>query len=114
MGLFGARTPKEPQIRVMKQNTAGRILDFSEFMDKEMKQRISVGILEWMDKVSIFENFYIPTRESEGWTLISGNYKSASGGERFKVEWKVGLETIVAEYNDGDSTVTERLKKKKK
>jgi hypothetical protein len=34
-------------------------------------------------------------------------------GERFQVEWKVGDESIAAIYNDGESTVTERLKKKK-
>jgi len=34
-------------------------------------------------------------------------------GERFQVEWKIGDETISAKYNDGESTVTEKLKKKK-
>ena len=41
-----------------------RVLDFTEFMDQEIKQRIRSGVLEWMDKVNIFEGFYIPKRES--------------------------------------------------
>ncbi len=110
MGIFGSRAPKEPQIRIVKQTAAGRILDFTEFMDKEMKQRIRGGTLDWMDKVEIFETFYIPKRLSEGWELAKGG---RNGGERFQVEWKVGDETIAAQYNDGESTVTEKLKKKK-
>ena len=107
MGIFGSKAPKEPQIRVVKQTPAGRVLDFSEFMDKEMKQRIKAGTLDWMDKVEIFEFFYIPKRISEGWVLVKGG---RSDGERFQVEWKVGNENIAAKYNDGESTVTERLK----
>ena len=113
MGIFGSKAPREPQIKVVKQGAAGRVLDFSEFMDQEMKQRIRRGVLEWMDKVNIFESFYMPKRESEGWILISGNYKSSMSDDRFKVEWQVGDDVIVGEYNDGKSTVTERLKKKK-
>jgi len=110
MGIFGSKAPKEPQIKVVKQTTAGRVLDFSDFMDKEMKQRIRGGALEWMDKVEIFESFYIPKRISEGWVLVKGG---RNDGERFQVEWKVGDESIAATYNDGESTVTEKLKKKK-
>jgi hypothetical protein len=110
MGIFGSKAPKEPQIRIVKQSSAGRVLDFSEFMDKEMKQRIRGGTLDWMDKVDIFESFYIPKRISEGWVLVKGG---RNDGERFQVEWKVGDESIAAKYNDGESTVTERLKKKK-
>lgn len=110
MGIFGSKAPKEPQIRAVKQSPAGRVLDFSEFMDKEMKQRIKGGTLDWMDKVHIFESFYIPKRISEGWVLVKGG---RNDGERFQVEWKVGDESIVAKYNDRESTVTERLKKKK-
>ena len=113
MGIFGSKAPREPQIKVVKQGAAGRVLDFSEFMDQEMKQRIRRGVLEWMDKVQIFEGFYMPKRESEGWILIAGNYKSSMSDDRFKVEWQVGDDVIVGEYNDGESTVTERLKKKK-
>lgn len=110
MGIFGSKAPREPQIRIVKQSPAGRILDFSEFMDTEMKQRINAGALDWMDKVNIFESFYIPKRISEGWLLVKGG---RNDGERFQVEWKVGDESIAARYNDGESTVTERLKKKK-
>ena len=63
-----------------------------------------------MDKVDIFESFYIPKRISEGWVLVKGG---RNDGERFQVEWKVGDESIAAKYNDGESTVTEKLKKKK-
>ena len=110
MGIFGSKAPKEPQIKVVKQSAAGRVLDFSEFMDKDMKQRIKAGTLDWMDKVEIFETFYIPKRISEGWELVKGG---RNNGERFEVEWKVGNESIAASYNDGESTVTEKLKKKK-
>ena len=110
MGIFGSKAPKEPQIRVVKQSPAGRVLDFSEFMDKEMKQRIKAGTLDWMDKVEIFETFYIPKRLSEGWELAKGG---RTNGERCEVEWTVGGESIAAKYNDGESTVTEKLKKKK-
>ena len=110
MGIFGSKAPNEPQIKVVKQTAAGRVLDFSEFMDKEMKQRIRQGTLDWMDKVDIFESFYIPKRISEGWVLVAGG---RNDGERVRVEWKVGDESITAKYNDGESTVTEKLKKKK-
>jgi co-chaperonin GroES (HSP10) len=113
MGIFGSKKPKEPQIRVVKQGASGRVLDFSEFMNQEMKTRIRRGELEWMDKVDIFESYYIPKRESEGWVLIGGSYKSKNTDDRFKAEWQVGEEIIVGKYNDGESTVTERLKKKK-
>jgi hypothetical protein len=63
-----------------------------------------------MDKVDIFESFYIPKRISEGWVLVAGG---RNDGERVRVEWKVGDESITAKYNDGESTVTEKLKKKK-
>jgi hypothetical protein len=113
MGLFGSKPAKVPQIRVLKQGAGSRVLEFSEFMDQDMKKRIKSGALEWMDKVNIFESFYIPKRESEGWKLIKGNYKSSSTDDRFKATWQVGDEVINASYNDGESTVTERLKKSK-
>jgi hypothetical protein len=113
MGIFGSKQSKEPQIRIVKQGAAGRVLDFSEFMDSDMKSRIRAGVLEWMDKVNIFETFYIPKRESEGWVLIRGSFKSSNTDDRFKAEWQVGEDVIVGKYNDGESTVTERLKKKK-
>jgi hypothetical protein len=47
-----------------------RILDFTEFMDDSIKQRIKSGTLDWMDKLVIFETYYIPIRESEGSLLI--------------------------------------------
>jgi hypothetical protein len=111
MGIFGTKTPREPKIKIIKQGTGSRVLDFSEFMDAEMKKRIRSGVLEWMDKVQIFEDFYIPTRESEGWAAIKGG---RNDGDRFKISWQVGNEVIVGEYNDTQFTVTERLKKAKK
>ena len=111
MGIFGSKTPKQPRIRVVKQGAGSRILDFSEFMDSEMKKRIRSGVLEWMDKVDIFEAFYIPQRQSEGWVLINGG---RGDDDRFRVTWQVGEEVIVGQYNDGESTVTEKLKKQKK
>jgi hypothetical protein len=114
MSLFKSRKTGAPQIRVVKKTPSGRILDFTEFMDRDMEQRISSGKLEWMDKVNIFETYYIPTRESEGWVLINGNYKSSNGDDRFTAIWQVGEEVITAKYNDGESTVTEQLKKSKK
>jgi hypothetical protein len=75
-----------------------------------MKQRIRRGTLEWMDKVDIFESFYIPKRESEGWVVINdGRNKD----DRFKITWQVGDDLIVGTYNDLEWTVTERLKKQK-
>jgi hypothetical protein len=113
MGIFGSKKSKEPQIRVIKQGAAGSVLDFSDYMPLEMRQRIRAGILEWMDKVQIFESFYIPAREAEGWVLVGGNYKSGNTDDRFKAEWKVGEDVIIGKYNDGKSTVTESLKKTK-
>ena len=118
MGIFGS---KEPKIRVIKQGAGKRVLDFSEFMDKEMKQRIRQGVLEWMDKVQIFEGFYMPQRESEGWVLIKGgrfsddfdSHEAVFEDLRFKVTWQVGEEIIVGQYDDTEFTVTERIKKKK-
>jgi len=110
MGIFGSKPPKQPSIRIVKQSAGSRVLDFSEFMDSEMKKRIRSGALEWMDKVDIFEAFYIPQRLSEGWVVIEGG---RNDDDRFKVTWQVGDEVIVAQYNDGESTVTEKLKKKK-
>ena len=110
MGIFSDRSPKEPKIRIMKQGTGSRVLDFSEFMDQDMKQRIRKGTIEWMDKVDIFESFYIPKRESEGWVAIQGG---RNDGDRFKVTWQVGNEVIVGSYNDLEWTVTERLRKQK-
>ncbi len=111
MGFFGSSKSSEPQIKVIKQGVGSRVLDFTEFMDSEMKKRVRSGVLEWMDKVDIFETFYIPKRESEGWILIKGNYKSPNTDDRFKVTWQIGDELMNATYNDGESTVTERVKK---
>jgi hypothetical protein len=110
MSLFGSKLPKEPKIKVVKQAAGSRILDFSEFMDQEMKQRIRSGILDWMDKVNIFEAFYIPKRESEGWVAIKGGRNDS---DRFKITWQVGDDVIVGQYDDLKWTVTERLKKQK-
>jgi hypothetical protein len=52
-----------------------------------------------------------PMREKEGWVCIKGG---RNGGERFKVEWQVGAEIIIAEQDDWDGTITERLRKPKK
>jgi len=110
MGFFGSKTPKQPTIRIVKQGVGSRVLDFSEFMDSEMEKRIRSGVLEWMDKVEIFEKFYIPQRQSEGWVAIKSG---RNNDDRFRVMWQVGDEVIVGQYNDGESSVTEKLKKKK-
>lgn len=110
MGLFSSRTPKPPQIRIIKQSSGSRVLDFTEFMDDEMKQRIKSGTLDWMDKVAIFEDFYIPTRESEGWIVTKGG---RNNDDRFKVTWQVADQVLIGTYNDLEFTVTERVKKTK-
>jgi len=111
MGIFSKGSPKEPKIRIINQGAGSRVLDFSEFMDQDMKQRIRKGTIEWMDKVDIFESFYIPKRESEGWVVIKGG---RNDDDRFKVTWQVGNEFIVGSYNDLEWTITERLRKQKK
>jgi len=111
MGIFSNRSSTQPNIRVVKKSAGSRVLDFTEFMDQDMKQRIRKGTIEWMDKVDIFESFYIPKRESEGWVVIKGG---SNDDDRFKVTWQVGDDVIVGTYNDLEWTVTERLKKQKK
>lgn len=113
MGIFGSKTPKQPSIRIVKQGAGSRVLDFSEFMDKEMKQRISQGVLILQDKIQIFEGFYMSHRSSEGWDLIKGGWLPGREEVRFKVTWQVGEEIIVGQYDDREFTVTERIKKKK-
>lgn len=110
MGLFSPRTPKPPQIRIIKQSDRSRVLDFSEFMDDSMKRRTRSGTLDFMDKVTIFEDFYIPTRESEGWVAINGG---RNDGDRFNVTWQVADQVLIGSYNDLEFTVTERVKKTK-
>lgn len=111
MGIFGTKASREPNIRIVKQGAGSRVLDFTEFMDPQMQQHIKSGVLDWMDKVDIFESFYIPKRESEGWVPIKAG---RNDGDRFKISWQVGNDVIVGQYNDGESTVTERIKKVKK
>lgn len=113
MGFFSPKQSKAPEIRIIKQSSGSRVLDFTEFMDEQMSKRIKNGSLDWMDKVSIFESFYIPKREAEGWLLIKGNYKSSNSDERFNVTWQIGDQTLVGSYNDLEFTVTERIKKAK-
>jgi hypothetical protein len=110
MGLFSSRTPKPPQIRIIKQFSGNRVLDFTEFMDDAMKQRVRNGTLDFMDKVTIFEAYYIPIRESEGWVAIKGG---RNDGDRFKVTWQVADQILIGSYNDLEFTVTERVKKTK-
>ena len=110
MGLFSSRTPKPPRIQIVKLLSGSRILDFTEFMDDAMKQRIRNGTLDFMDKVTIFETYYIPIRESEGWVAIKGG---RNDGDRFKVTWQVADQVLIGSYNDLEFTVTERVKKTK-
>jgi hypothetical protein len=63
-----------------------------------------------MDRVSIWEGIYLPMREKEGWILIKGGRNE---GDRFKVEWQVGNDVIVAQQDDWEGLITERLKKQK-
>ena len=110
MGIFGTKASREPNVRIIKEGAGSRVLDFTEFMDQAMKQRIRLGVLDWMDKVNIFEGFYIPMRESEGWVPIKGGRNDE---DRFKISWQVGDDVIVGKYNDGESTVSELLKNAK-
>jgi hypothetical protein len=113
MGIFDKfkkNQSSKPQMQVVKQKKNSVTFGFSEYMDEEMKQRIMRREIDWIDKVDIFETFYIPQRESEGWILLKGNKKSNSTEDRFKVTWKVGEFTIIGSYDDLQWTVTERLK----
>ena len=58
-----------------------------------------------------FDVYFLWGTSSEGWVPIKGG---RNDGDRFKISWQVGNEVIVGEYNDGESTVTEHLKKAKK
>lgn len=106
-------TSQKPQVEVLKEGNNSRTLGFSSFMDAEMKSRIKNGELEWMDKVAIFEDFYIPSRKSQGWTPVEGG-RGGSNEDRFKIEWSIGDQVIVGTYDDFEFTVTERLKKNRK
>ena len=97
MGIFDkfkASMNHEPEMRIAKQGKNSRTLDFSEFMNSEMKKRIRNGELEWMDKVVIFEDFYVPKRESQGWILIGGSKLSSSTEDRFKATWQEWIARI--------------------
>lgn len=115
MGLFGS---KEPRIQLVKQSTGKRNLSLFEFVEDKSAAKsyakeyahIAPNRLEFMDRVSLWEGIYIPMREKEGWVCIKGG---RNGGDRFKVEWQVGEDVIVAEQDDWDGTISERLKKKK-
>ncbi|CAB4694548.1 unannotated protein [freshwater metagenome] len=115
MGIFGS---KEPRMQIIKQGAGKRILSLHEFIeDKEAAKQyakefsnVAPNRLEFMDRVSLWEGVYLPMREKEGWVCIKGG---RNGGDRFKVEWRVGEDMIVSEQDDWDGTISERLKKKK-
>ena len=77
---------------------------------KEFAQ-VAPNRLEFMDRVSIWEGVYLPMREKEGWVLIKGG---RNNGDMFKVEWQVWNDVIVAQQDDCDGLIAERLKKVKK
>jgi hypothetical protein len=108
---FIQSTSENPQVQVLKEGTNSRTLGFSSFMGPEMKSRIKNRELDWMDKVAIFEDFYIPFRKAQGWIEIKGG---RSNDDRFRIEWSIGDEVIIATYDDFEFTVTERLKKSRK
>ena len=118
MGFF---SKKEPKVQVLKQSAGKLVMSFNEFIeDKSTAQayareysHIAPNRLEFMNRVHLWEAIYIPLREKTGWVLFKGNYKDNWTGDRFKVEWQVGSEIVVATQDDWDGSVSERVKKSK-
>jgi hypothetical protein len=116
MGLFSSGTPK---VRIVKQGAGKRVLSLYDFVEDKNAAKayakefahVAPNRLEFMDRVSIWEGVYLPMREKEGWVLIKGG---RNNGDRFKVEWQVGNDVIVAQQDDWDGLIAERLKKVKK
>ena len=116
MGLFSSGAPK---IRIVKQGAGKRVLSMYDFVEDKNAAKayakefahIAPNRLEFMDRVSIWEGIYLPMREKEGWVAIKGG---RNDGDRFKVEWQVGNDVIVAQQDDWEGLITERLKKTKK
>jgi len=116
MGIFGS---KKPGIRIIKQGAGKRTLSLEDFIEDKAQARlyakenahVAPNRMEFMDRVSIWEGVYIPLREKEGWVQLKGGRNS---GDRFKIEWQVGQDVIVASQDDWDGTITERLKASKK
>lgn len=117
MGLFGN---KKPRIQVIKEGAGKRILSLEDFIDDKPAAKayarefahVAPNRMEFMDRVNIWEIVYIPLREQQGWVRKSGG-RGSLNDERFKIEWQVGEDIIVATQDDWDGTVTEKLKKTK-
>ena len=107
--------PRQRSVDITQISAKKRELDFSKFLDPDMKARKKSGELEWMDLVVVFENFYMDTCEAEGRILKKGNRLSSSTEDRFKVLWEVDDQLIQGEYKfDGRWwIVTETFKTKK-
>jgi len=114
MGLFG---PKEPKVQILKKSAEKLVLSFNDFIkDKSAAQAYAneyappPNRVEFMDRVYLWESIYIPLREKGGWVCIKGG---PGNDDRFKIEWKVGDEIVVATQDDWDGSITERIKKMK-
>lgn len=116
MGMFGS---KEPKVQIVEQGVGKRVLSLYDFVEDKNAAKayarkyahVAPNRLEFMDRVSLWEGVYISMRLDQGWMWIKGGRLD---GDRFKIEWQVGEDVIVAEQDDWDGTILERLKKKKK
>ena len=101
---------------MVKQGAGTRVLSLYDFVEDKNAAKIyanefahvAPNRLEFMDRVFIWEDVYIPLREKEGWVRVKGG---RNDGDRFKLEWKVGKDVIVAQQDDWEGLITERLKK---
>jgi hypothetical protein len=108
-------SPKQQSVGISQISSTKRELDFSKFLEPEMRARKKSGELEWMDLVEVFEGMYMETCEKEGRILKNGNRLSSSTDDRFRVTWEIDGLQIKGEYTfDGRWwIVTETIKNKK-
>jgi hypothetical protein len=115
MRFFKAEPPK---VIVLQHAVGKRVLSLNEFIEDKLAAKayakefvhVAPNRLKFMDRVTIWEGIYIPMRQKEGWVLIKGG---RNDGDRFRVEWSVDDVVVVAEQDEWDGTVTERVKKKR-
>ena len=116
MGFFGQR---EPKVQILKQSAGKLVMSFNEFIEDKITAQtyaneyahVAPNRLEFMDRVYLWESIYIPLREKGGWVRIKGGPNS---DDRFKIEWRVGDDVVVATQDDWDGCISERIKKSKK
>jgi hypothetical protein len=109
---------KPPKVIVLQHAVGKRVLSLNEFIEDELAAKayakefvhVAPNRLRFMDRVTIWEGIYIPMRQKEGWVCIKGG---RNDGDRFRVEWSVDDVVVVAEQDEWDGTVTERVKKKR-